>query len=121
MPVSMARQGGQVQIEQSNMRLSLNKAKMVKGGFSCTVIKETQYLIKKPCADVREQKKWGVVLPHHQKVKAAIERHPAIVHENLTDGCLSCRNGAVKNPLTRGRCNRRGAPPPQPTPSAPRI
>jgi hypothetical protein len=43
----MARQGGRVQLEQSNMRLALNMAKMAKEGFSRAAIKETKYLIKK--------------------------------------------------------------------------
>jgi hypothetical protein len=53
----MARQGGRVQLEQSDMRLALNMAKMAKGGFSCATIEETQQLIKKPCAEVQEEKK----------------------------------------------------------------
>jgi hypothetical protein len=69
----MARQGGRVQLEQSNMRLALNMAKMAKEGFSCAAIEETKYLIKKPRAEVREEKKWGVKFPGHKKVKAAIK------------------------------------------------
>jgi len=42
----MSRQGGQVQLQQSDMSLALNMAKMAKGGFSCAMIEETQYLIK---------------------------------------------------------------------------
>jgi hypothetical protein len=53
----MARQGGSVQLEQSDMRLALNIAKMAKGGFSHAAVEETQYLIKKPRAKVREEKK----------------------------------------------------------------
>jgi hypothetical protein len=53
----MARQGGRVQLEQSDMRLALNMAKMAKGGFSHAAIKETQQLVKKPCAEVQEVKK----------------------------------------------------------------
>jgi hypothetical protein len=43
------------------MHLALNMAKMAKGGFSCATIEETQYLIKKPRAEVREERNWGVV------------------------------------------------------------
>jgi hypothetical protein len=61
------------------MRPTLNMAKMAKGGFSRATIEETQYLIKKPCAEVREEKKRGVEFPGHKQVKAAIERHPAML------------------------------------------
>jgi hypothetical protein len=57
MSATMARQGGHVQLEQSVMRLALNMAKMAKGGCSCAAIEEIQYVIKKPCAEVREEKK----------------------------------------------------------------
>jgi hypothetical protein len=50
----MARQGGQVQLEQSDMRLALNMAKKAKEGFSHAAIAETKYLIQKPRAEVRE-------------------------------------------------------------------
>ena len=108
----MARQGGQVQLEQSNMRLALNKAKMAAEGFLRTAIEETQQLIKNPRAKVREEKKWGVVVPGHNEVKAAMERHPAMVWENQKDGCLPCPNGTAKNPQTRWRPKGMGAPPP---------
>jgi hypothetical protein len=48
----MARQGGQVLLEQSDMSLALNVAIMAKGGFSRAAIQETQQLNKKPCAEV---------------------------------------------------------------------
>jgi hypothetical protein len=47
MSATMARQGGRVQLEQSNMRLALNMAKMAREGFLRAAIKETKYLIKK--------------------------------------------------------------------------
>jgi hypothetical protein len=52
----MARQGGRVQLVQSDMRLALNMAKMAKSGFSCAAVEETQYLIQKPSAEVQEEK-----------------------------------------------------------------
>ena len=52
MSATMARQGGGVQLEQSDMRLALNMAKMAKGGISRAAIKETQQLIKNPCTEV---------------------------------------------------------------------
>jgi hypothetical protein len=48
----MARQGGQVQLEQSDMSLELNMAKRAKEGFSRTTIEESKYLIQKPPAEV---------------------------------------------------------------------
>jgi hypothetical protein len=85
------------------MRLALNMAKMRKGGFSHTAVEETQYLIKKPRAEVREEKKRGVEFLGQTKVKAAIARHPAMLRPNQTPGCLSCQNGTAKNPQTRWR------------------
>jgi len=103
MSATMARQGGRVQLEQSDMRLALNMAKMAKGGFSRAVIEETQQLIKKPHAEFREQKKRVVEFPGHRKMKTAIERHPAMVYQNQTDGSLLCHNGTTKKPRTRWR------------------
>jgi hypothetical protein len=127
MSATMARQGGRVQLEQSDMRLALNMAKMAKEGFSRAAIEETKYLIKKPRAEVREEKKRGVEFPGHKKVKAAIQRHPAMLRHNQTPGCLPCQNGTAKNPQTRWRRKGTGAPPParrrvrtpEPTPPPP--
>jgi hypothetical protein len=47
------------------MCLALNMAKMAKEGFSRTAIEETKYLVKKPHAEVREEKMWGVEFPGH--------------------------------------------------------
>jgi len=116
----MVRQRGWVQLEQSNMRLALITAKMPKGGFSCAAIGETQFLIMKPRAEVREEKKQGAELPGYNNVKIAMEIHPAMLQENLMDGCLPCQNGAAQDPQTRWRPKGTGAPPPervsQPTP-----
>jgi hypothetical protein len=96
------------------MRLALNMAKMAKGGFSRAAVEETQQLIKKPRAEVREEKKRGVEFPGHKKVKATMERHPAMVYQNHTAGCLPCQNGTAKNPQTRWRRKGTAAPPPEP-------
>ena len=114
MSATMARQGGRVQLEQSDMRLALNMAKMAKGGFSRAAVEETQYLIKKPRAEVREEKQRGVEFPGHNKVKAAIARHPAMLRQNQTPGCLPCQNGTAQNPQTRWRRKGTAAPPPEP-------
>jgi len=50
MSATMARQGGRVQLEQSDMHLALNMAKMARGGFSWAAVEETQLLIKRPPA-----------------------------------------------------------------------
>jgi len=47
MSATMAKQGGRVQLEQSDMRLVLNMAKMPKAGFLCAAIEEMQQLNKK--------------------------------------------------------------------------
>jgi len=78
MSATMARQGGQVQLAQFDMRLALNVAKMAKRGLSCTVIKEMHHLIKKRRAKVREEKTRGVQFPGDKKVKEAIESYPAL-------------------------------------------
>jgi len=49
------------------MCLALNMAKMAKEGFSRSAIEEMKYLIKKPCAEVREEQKWGVEFPGHKR------------------------------------------------------
>jgi hypothetical protein len=111
------------------MRLALNMGKMAKEGFSRTAIEETKYPIKKPRAEVREEKKRGVELTTHNKVKAAIQRHPAMLHQNQTSGCLPCQNSTAMNPQTRWRCNGTGVPPPaqrrvrtpEPTPHPPSM
>jgi len=126
MSATMARQGGRVQLEQSNMSLALNMAKMAKEGFLCAAIEETKYLIKKPHAEVREEKKRSVEFPRHKKVKAAIQRPPAMLRHNQKSGCLRCQNGTAKNPQTRWRSKGTGAPHParrrlripEPTPPA---
>jgi len=127
MSATMARQGGRVQLEQSDMHLVLNMAKMAKEGFSHATIEETKYLLKKPCAEVREEKKRGVEFPGHKQVKGAIHRHLAMLRQNQTSGCLPCHNGTAKNPQTRWTHKGTGAPPParrreripEPTPPPP--
>jgi hypothetical protein len=53
---TMARQGGWVLLEQSNMHLAFNVAKMAKADFLGVTVEETKYLITKPCTVVREEK-----------------------------------------------------------------
>jgi len=111
------------------MRLALNMAKMPKLGFSRATIEETNYLIQKPGAEVWEEKKRGVEFPGHKKVKAAIQRHLAMLRQNQTSGCRPCQNGTGKNPQTCWRRKGTGTPPPdrrreqtpEPTPPLPRT
>ena len=127
MSATMARQGDRVQLEQSDMRLALNMAKMAKEGFSRAAIKEMKCVIKKPRAEVREEKKCGVEFSGHKKVKALILRHLAMLCHNQTSGCLPCQNGTAKNPQTGWTRKGTGAPPPaqrrvrtpEPTPPLP--
>jgi len=129
MSTTMARQGGWVHLEQSEMYLALNMAKMAKGGFSRATIEEMQYLIKKPRTMVREEKKWGVEFSEYTKVNAAMERHPAMLCQNHMAGCPPCHNGTAYNPHTHWRRKGTGSPPPnrcrlptpEPTPPLPKT
>jgi hypothetical protein len=75
-------------------------------------IKETQYLIKKPRAEFREEKMNGDEFPRHNKVNAGMESHLAMICQNQSDGYLPCHNGTARNPKTRWKRKGRGAPPP---------
>jgi len=100
---TMARHGGRVQLEQSDMRMGLNKAKMATGWFLRGTIEETNYLIKEPRAEAQEEMKQGVESPGHTSMKAAMERHPVRLHQNHMDECLPCQNSTAMNMLTGGR------------------
>ena len=112
MSATVARQGGRVQLEQSYMHLAVNMAKMAKRVFSRAATEETKNLIKKPRIEVQEEITRGVEFRGHEKVKAEIQRHPAMLHQNFTSGCLPCQIGATKNPQTRWRRKGTGAPTP---------
>jgi len=92
----MARQGHRVQLEQSDTHLPSKMAKMAIGEFLCAAIKEVQQQTKKPLIEVQEEKKCRVEFLGHNLVKAATERHPAIVYKYHMAGCLSCQNGTAK-------------------------
>jgi len=121
MSPTMARQGGGVPLDQSDMRIALNIAKMPKGGFLSAAMGETEQLIEKPQGKVREPKKRGVGFPGCKKVKAAIERQPAMVYKNQTASWLPSQNGTAENPQTRWRCKGTSAPPPEPVAPPPRM
>jgi hypothetical protein len=90
MSATIARQGGRVQLEDSDMRLALNMAQMAKEGFSCAAFEEPNYLLETPRAEVREEKIQGVEFPGHKKVKAAIQTDRAMLRHNPTSGGLPC-------------------------------
>jgi hypothetical protein len=75
---------------------------MAKEGISRARFEETKYLIKKTHAEVREEKKRGVEFPGHNWVKPVIQRHPAMLRQIQTSGCLPYQNGTAKNLQTRG-------------------
>ena len=110
MSATMARQGGRVQLEQSDMHLALNMAIMAKDGVSRAAMEETKYLIKKPRAEVRAQQTKSVEFPGHKKVQAAIKRHPAMLRQDQTSGCLPCQNDTPKNQQARWRHKGTGEP-----------
>jgi cell division GTPase FtsZ len=90
MSATMARQGGQVQLQQSDMSLVMKMAKMATAGFSSTAIEETHHLVKCPRAEVQHEIKQAVEISGHQIVIAVIVRHPGMVWETQTNGCLHC-------------------------------
>ena len=45
-------------------------------------------------------------------MKAAIQRHLAMLRRNHMSGCLLCQNGAAQNSQTRWRCKGTGSLPP---------
>jgi len=119
MSATMARQEGQEQLEQSDMPLAWNMARMATGGCLCAVIEETQCLIDEPLAEVREDKTWGVEFSGNAQVKAAMERHPAMVHENQMDGSLPRKDSTAENPQARWMRKWMGAHPSHPAPHPP--
>jgi len=109
------------------MGLAFSMVKMAKGRLWHSTMEETQYLIKKPSAEVRQEKKRGVEFRKHKIVKAAWERHLAMLRQNHMAGCLACQHGTANNPQTRWRRKATGAPLPdrhrqlttEPTPPLP--
>ena len=85
---------------------------MAKEGFSHAAIEGLKYVIKKPRTEVREEKMRGDEFPGHKQVKAAIQRHPAMLRQIQTLGFLPCQNGTAMNPQTLWTCKGTGAPPP---------
>jgi len=113
MSATMARKWGRVQLDQSNMHLTSHMAQMAKAWFVHTATEEMQFKIKKDHTKVREEKLQGVNLPGHRNVKAGIERHPAMVCEYQTYGCLPSQNGQAQNPQTGWTHKGTGTPAPE--------
>jgi len=86
MSVMMTRRGGWVQLEQSDIHLLLNMAKMAKGGFSCAAMEDAQLLMKKHRTKVQDKNMWGVEVHGQTREKAVMVRHPAMLCEDQTDG-----------------------------------
>jgi len=112
MSATMARQGRWVPLEQSDMRLALNMAKLAKGWFSLSAMEKMQYGMKSPRTKVRGEKKQGVAIPWHGMVKAAIERRPAMRRQNHTDACHPVATGTGMKPQTHRRPKGMDAPTP---------
>jgi len=81
-------------------------------GFRVLGLEETQYRINIPRAEVREEKKWGVEIPVHKKVKPAIERHWAMLGQHPLARFFPCTNGTAKSTQTRRRHKGTCASPP---------
>jgi len=92
---------------------------MAKEGCLRAAIEQMQQLIKKPHSEVWEEKKRGVEFAGHNKVKAGIETHLAMVHDNQTDVYFPCQNNTAKNPQASGRRKVTGASPTRLAPPRP--
>jgi hypothetical protein len=77
---------------------ALKMNKMATGGCSLTTIEDIQQLNFKPYANVWEKKMQGVEFLGYEKVKAAIERQPAMIYINYIECSQPCQNGTAKNP-----------------------
>jgi len=100
----MARQGVWVQLEQSDMHLASNMAITANEGYSHTALEQYQLVIMKCHTKVWEERIQGAQLAVDRMVTGVIERHPAMVCENQTDGCLPCHIATPRNPQTWWRC-----------------
>jgi len=112
MSASMARQGGRVQLEPSNMHLAMNMAKMSKGRFPNSVIEHTQSLNSNPCTEVWEENNRGVEFPSHTMNKAVIGRPAAMLRQYHRAAWHPWPNGTTMNPQPRLRCKGISAHPP---------
>jgi hypothetical protein len=89
---TMARHSGRVQLKQADLCIALNMVNMAKNGISHTEIEETKNEIINHQAEFREEKRWGIELPGHKRVKVVIEKHAFKIYNDYLDGCLRCQN-----------------------------
>ena len=109
------------------MRLAWSMANMAKGGCLHATVEETQFLVKKPQAEVQREEKRRVEFPGHTDVKAGMKIQQAMHWEKQTYGCLLCQYDTAQTPQKCWRCEGTGAPPrerlrqqtPEPTPHPP--
>jgi hypothetical protein len=87
----MTRPVGSAQLEEPNMCRPLNIAKIPNGIFSRYTTEQTQYQLNKLLAEVGEANTRGVGFLGHNQVKAALERHPAMICQKQSDNCLQCK------------------------------
>jgi hypothetical protein len=81
------------------MRLALHIAKIAKEEFLCPAIEDTQQPMKQPHTEIQEEMKRGVQFPGHKMVKAAIERHLAMVYKIKQPAALHAE--MVQQSITR--------------------
>ena len=75
----------------------------------CTAIDITQCLANKPHTKFREVQNWSVEFAGNQRLKAAMERHPAMLHQNNMNRFLPRQQVTAKNHQSYWRCNSAGA------------
>ena len=97
----LAWQASRVTIEQTDMRLVRNHQRKNKQGLMDENVREIFKIIKKPRAEQRAEKAWGLRFEGEKKVKHSQDPHPANVVENQPPGCLECQDGIARNPETR--------------------
>jgi hypothetical protein len=98
---TMCKHAGRVQLEQSDLRLTMNIMDKSVNGLSSANVDETLDIIRKPRAELREEKRRGVEFKGHKNVKSVMKVHPAMNKRNELEGCLTCQNNVPHNPATR--------------------
>jgi hypothetical protein len=84
-------------------------AKIATGGFSHTSIDVTQCLVNKQHTKFREVQKWGIAFAGDTMLKAAIERHPAMLRHKKMNRFFPHQHVTAKNQQTCWRCHSAGA------------
>jgi len=108
----LQREGGQVQLEQPDLRLALNMATMLELEYMRATMEDRQRRFKQLLAKVQKQNMQGVEFPAYKHVKAAMEIPWAMVRKNQMNVCLPCQNGTAQNQQTCRRKKGIGAPQP---------